>query len=490
MLAALDSDADVGPRESERGLASDAKVAAVAGRLGTPGVPGSQIEGEVAAEPVSHGVAGRRWATRECCTCHSAAAVGLARVELSAALPAGIGPADVRADELRDVGRLEVGADGRLGFAPARRAGGFYLPGRDRGGWVDVLGLLAILAVLLGVGVHGGLRWRAARRHPRPERLRQSVYMYSTYERFWHWLQALAILGLLLTGLAIHLPDLLAGARFPAMVRVHDVLGFVLLANAVFAAFYHLASGEIRQYLPRPRGFFSDAIAQLVYYGRGIFRHEPHPFAKSPEEKLNPLQKVTYLVILNVLLPLQLATGLLMWSGPRFPATTGWVGGLGVLAPVHALLAWLFAAFLLLHLYLTTTGHTPTASVRAMVSGWEEVDVEPLNVWLEAAETSGSRCSRGTEPLRPPPRPNQRSFDTMSFLTRPTGPRPYLNPYLSGALLGAVLFLSFFLTGNGLGASGGLSHLTVWAGGPGRARPRGPHRLPRRDGRRGARPAQ
>jgi uncharacterized protein len=39
------------------------------------------------------------------------------------------------------------------------------------------------------------------------------------------------------------------------------------------------------------------------------------------------------------------------------------------------------------------------------------------------------------------------------------GPRPYINPYLAGALLGAVLFLSFYLTGGGLGASGALSHV-------------------------------
>jgi uncharacterized protein len=40
--------------------------------------------------------------------------------------------------------------------------------------------------------------------------------------------------------------------------------------------------------------------------------------------------------------------------------------------------------------------------------------------------------------------------------------RPYVNPYLGGALLGVVLFLAFFLTGNGLGASGGLNRLVVF----------------------------
>ena len=40
-------------------------------------------------------------------------------------------------------------------------------------------------------------------------------------------------------------------------------------------------------------------------------------------------------------------------------------------------------------------------------------------------------------------------------------PKPYINPYLAGALLGMVLFLAFFITGNGLGASGGLNRILV-----------------------------
>lgn len=41
--------------------------------------------------------------------------------------------------------------------------------------------------------------------------------------------------------------------------------------------------------------------------------------------------------------------------------------------------------------------------------------------------------------------------------------RPYINPYLAGILLGVVLFLAFFVTGSGLGASGGLNRLLVFA---------------------------
>lgn len=39
--------------------------------------------------------------------------------------------------------------------------------------------------------------------------------------------------------------------------------------------------------------------------------------------------------------------------------------------------------------------------------------------------------------------------------------RPYLHPYAAGILLGLVLFAAFFLTGNGLGASGGMNRILV-----------------------------
>ncbi len=42
------------------------------------------------------------------------------------------------------------------------------------------------------------------------------------------------------------------------------------------------------------------------------------------------------------------------------------------------------------------------------------------------------------------------------------GPRPFINPYLGGIILGLVLFAAFYLTGNGLGASGGLNRLIIW----------------------------
>ena len=58
-----------------------------------------------------------------------------------------------------------------------------------------------------------------------------------------------------------------------------------------------------------------------------------------------------------------------------------------------------------------------------------------------------------------------RSYESTPVATEEqvetTQAKPYVNPYYGGILLGLVLFGAFFLTGNGLGASGGLNRLLV-----------------------------
>ena len=60
------------------------------------------------------------------------------------------------------------------------------------------------------------------------------------------------------------------------------------------------------------------------------------------------------------------------------------------LAPFHTLIAWTFAAFIIGHVYLTTTGHEPLEGIKGMVTGWEEVEihghVEENNEEIESEE--------------------------------------------------------------------------------------------------------
>jgi thiosulfate reductase cytochrome b subunit len=202
----------------------------------------------------------------------------------------------------------------------------------------------------------------------------ERIYMYESYRRFWHWLQTLSIVILLFTGMIIHRPDIFGIFSFRGVVTIHNVLAVILVLNALLSVFYHVATDRVKEYIPRPYGFFDDAIVQAKYYISGIFKREPHPFEKRPDRRMNPIQKATYFGILNILLPLQIVTGTLMWGVQEFPAIANWFGGLPILAPFHSLVAWTFATFIVGHVYMTTTGATLLESIRAMVTGFEEVE--------------------------------------------------------------------------------------------------------------------
>ena len=52
------------------------------------------------------------------------------------------------------------------------------------------------------------------------------------------------------------------------------------------------------------------------------------------------------------------------------------IDSLEVIALIHTAGAFALLAFILVHLYLITTGHTITSNLNAMITGWEELDEE------------------------------------------------------------------------------------------------------------------
>lgn len=203
---------------------------------------------------------------------------------------------------------------------------------------------------------------------------KKTVEFYTLSERIWHWLQALLMILLILTGMQIHFPDRFAlFGNLALAVRLHSILALVLLINAFLGFFYQVSTAGIRRYLPMPMDFTRGSLEQIKYYAWGIFRGVPHPYERTRDKRLNPLQKITYFALLNVLLPFQIFTGVLCWGSTRWPETFSKVGGLPFLAPAHTLGSYLFLAFLIGHIYLTTTGETPLANMKAMITGQEEV---------------------------------------------------------------------------------------------------------------------
>ena len=378
LLAALDGESEDRPGNARRRLDTPERAEAVRRRLEASGLTSVQLVSEITPFSINHNVVNGEWATRDCSACHGEGSVLAAAFTLSDYQPGGLAPSDGHYPEVKLDGGIETGKGGSALYLPYAGASGFYIIGLDNVTWIDLLGLMMLFGVSLGVTGHALARYyfkrKRAKLHPVRSRASRRVYMYDSYERLWHWLQASAILLLLATGLIIHKPHIFGMFSFAYVVQVHNVLGFILLINAALALFYNLASGEIRQYLPEPKGFVARSMAQAMYYSRGIFAGEPHPLEKTKENKLNPLQKVTYLAILNILLPAQVITGVLIWGLQEWPDVAIAFGGLPVLAPIHTLVAWAFSAFIVMHVYLTTAaGETPGAGIKSMVSGWEDV---------------------------------------------------------------------------------------------------------------------
>jgi thiosulfate reductase cytochrome b subunit len=384
ILNAFDANTDGQLTDNELVLDSDAKIALIAERLRARGLDNPRIAAESQAYPLHHAVTHDQWATRDCATCHTEQTRLSQSFLLTSYTPGAVQPL-LLGDNL--TGSLETDSSGGLRFTPSLAVGenGLYILGHHSVALVDALGALIFVGSMLAVVAHAGLRFVAARRLPKPhDPALREVYMYTIYERQWHWLQTAVIFGLIFTGMVIHKPDIFGMFSFQGVVLVHNALALLLVINAALAAFYHLASGEIKQFIPEPRGFFGQMFAQARYYAYGIFRGEPHPFEKTRNRKMNPIQQITYFGLLNVLLPLQVITGVLMWGAQQFPALTNLVGGLPVLGPVHTLVSWLLATFIVVHVYMTTTGHTPLANIRAMIFGWDEVETHQPSVGQES----------------------------------------------------------------------------------------------------------
>ena len=196
----------------------------------------------------------------------------------------------------------------------------------------------------------------------------KNIYLYTRYERFWHWLQMALILILLVTGFEIHNQFTFLG--YETAVKVHNYAGLTWLIAFAFFAFWIFTTGEWRQYIPTTKKMFS----VIRYYTYGIFRGESHPFPKRKEAKHNPLQRLTYLSLAAFLLPVQMTTGFLYW-GYNSWETWGLVSlSLKWIAFIHMAGAFSILTFLVVHVYMTTTGHSLFAHIKAMITGWESVE--------------------------------------------------------------------------------------------------------------------
>ena len=193
----------------------------------------------------------------------------------------------------------------------------------------------------------------------------ERLYLFTRFERFWHWSQAALIITLMFTGFAIHGSHSLIS--FKQAVEVHEIAAWLLIGLWVFAIFWHFTTGQWKHYVPSSWGQLP-AIAR--YYAWGMMLGESHPYKVTVERKHNPMQRLAYLAVKLVINPLLWVSGLvyLFWGSLRgtLPVT------LEQVATLHTLGAFMMLCFFIVHVYLATAGHTPTAHIKSMITGYED----------------------------------------------------------------------------------------------------------------------
>src|SRR4030042_2912737 len=198
------------------------------------------------------------------------------------------------------------------------------------------------------------------------------IYLHPLPIRIWHWLNALGFIILILTGANIR--NIINIFSVETAVEIHSWLGFILLTNYCIWFFYYILTMNIKIYIPplhHPIEFAKKALRQAKFYGLGIMVGEQNPHHSTPDNKFNPMQQVSYLMIMALLIPVQIITGLFLWDPKLFAPIVNPIG-IQIFDMIHILLWIFFSAFMIVHFYLATLGHTPLAHIIAMFTGYEE----------------------------------------------------------------------------------------------------------------------
>jgi len=145
--------------------------------------------------------------------------------------------------------------------------------------------------------------------------------------------------------------------------RWHFFFGWLFALNGLLYFVYNLLNGHMRKFLFMPRDA-AKVPAMILYY--------LHLRRESPQEgEYNPLQKMAYTSVFVILTPLVLLSGMAM--SPQLDVAFHWMpamfGGRQAARTVHFLLAFGFVSFTFGHVFMVlTTG--VFNNMRSMVTGW------------------------------------------------------------------------------------------------------------------------
>jgi thiosulfate reductase cytochrome b subunit len=192
---------------------------------------------------------------------------------------------------------------------------------------------------------------------------------YPLWLRFWHWGNALLFTILLISGISMHYAKPAPTIGFRGDVLIHNVSGIFLTFFYCLFLYGNLKLGNGRFYRVLGEDIVPGMFRQGGYYMWGIFTGASHPYPHSEERKFNPLQKLGYISVMYLLFPILVFTGWALLFPDRLPDYTLGFPGLSLWATVHTYFGFFLSLFMVIHIYLGTTGTTLTEFYQFMWYG-------------------------------------------------------------------------------------------------------------------------
>jgi thiosulfate reductase cytochrome b subunit len=199
------------------------------------------------------------------------------------------------------------------------------------------------------------------------------LYLYPFWIRFWHMVNALLCLALIITGFSMQFSGpRVALVKFDAAVSIHNIAGIILTIN--YALFFagNLFAYNGRYYQIEFKGLWTRLMKQFNYYTFGIFRKEKAPFPITMENKFNPLQQFSYVFIMYLFVPVVFITGWALLYPKSIPTTIFGGSGLHTTDALHIISGFTISVFMVIHIYFCTIGKTATSNFRSMINGYHE----------------------------------------------------------------------------------------------------------------------
>lgn len=217
-----------------------------------------------------------------------------------------------------------------------------------------------------------------------PPQAQEAIYVYEMPVRIWHWVNATAIIVLMVTGYLIAKPL----PTMPGEASDHFLMGYIRFTH--FAAAYIFAIGFLarlywawwgnhhaRQLFKLPilrKNFWSEALFELRWYL--FLEPEPRKYAGH-----NPLAQMVMFTVLVFNTIFMIVTGFALYSegegkGGWADTLFGWViPMMGQSQDVHTwhhLGMWVMVLFMMTHIYVAIREDIMSRQslISTMISGW------------------------------------------------------------------------------------------------------------------------